>query len=518
VNRYLRAAGRPALAVGTGAALIPTFQPHDLWFLAIPVVGAFALLVRGQSIRQAALLGLLTGLGFFVPFLPWIGDEVGPIPWLLLATLQALFFVPLGTAVMLVQRLPFWPAWVGAAWVADEALRGRVPYGGFTWGKLAFAQVEGPMLGLAALGGSVLVSFAVAFAGALLAWAVVRRPVWQRAAAAAGVAGMVLIGLAVPAASMSGQTAMVAVVQGNTPGSGLEFNARRQVIVDNHVRVTHELAADVAAGQIRQPDLVIWPENSSDVNPFADADVHASIDGAVEAIGVPTLIGAVVPTADERNVENTSIVWDPETGPGATYVKQHPMPFGEYIPFRSIAEMIAPDAVATQPRDFVAGDEVGVLDVAGVAVGSIICFEVAFDDLPRNAVRDGAQLLAVQTNNAGFGYSPMTEQQLAMSQLRAVEHGRWTLVAALAGVSAVIAPDGTVLERTELFTEGMMLADVQLADDLTIATTVGGWPELLLTLATLVAATLGWRAGDRRGGRDDNEGETTTHPLYADVS
>ena len=166
---------RAVAAAVTGAALILAFPPYDLWFVAVVVTAGFALLVRGRSMREAAVLGLCTGLGFFVPFLPWIGQEVGPIPWLLLAGLQGLFFVPLGVAVMLVQRLPAWPVWTAAAWVAQEALRGRVPYGGLTWGKLAFAQADGPTLGLASVGGSPAVSFAVALAGGLLAWAVVNR-------------------------------------------------------------------------------------------------------------------------------------------------------------------------------------------------------------------------------------------------------------------------------------------------------------------------------------------------------
>src|SRR5690606_38973022 len=151
---------------------------------------------------------------------------------------------------------------------------------------------------------------------------------------------------------------------------------------------------------------------------------------------------------------------------------------------------IAPDAVARQPRDFIAGHEVGVADMAGAQVGIVICFEVAFDNLARDAVRDGAQLLVVQTNNAGFGYAPMTEQQLAMARLRAVEHGRWTIVAALAGVSALVDPSGDVQQRLELFTQDTMLADVELLERRTMATVVGEWPEWLLTMAALVALGL----------------------------
>ncbi len=477
---------RAAAAVATGAALILAFPPYDLWFVAILVSAAFALLVRAQSMRRSALIGLLVGLGFFVPFLPWIGEEVGPVPWLVLALFQALFFVPLAIVLALVQRLPGWPVWTAAAWVGEEALRGRVPYGGFTWGKLAFAQTDGPLLGLAGLGGSPLVTFAVALAGGLLAWAVLPRALFSRLAAVAAIAAIVAVGAVVPATGMRDGALTVAVVQGNVPELSLDFNDERRAITRNNAAVTNRLAERVAAGEETQPDIVVWPENSADINPFADPVTHADISAAVDAIGVPTLIGALVPTADEVNVQNTSIVWLPEDGPGATYVKRHPMPFGEYIPFRRIARLITP-AVDRQPRDFIAGQDVGVLDMEAARVGAIICFEVAFDNLVRDAVRGGGELLAVQTNNATFGFSPMTEQQLAMSRFRAVEHGRTVLVSALAGVSAIVQPDGSVVDRAELDTQDALVADVPLSTEPTVATTIGEWPEWILVAVALGA-------------------------------
>jgi apolipoprotein N-acyltransferase len=482
-------------AAATGAALILAFPPYDLWFVGVAVTAGFALLVRGQSVRNAVGLGLCTGVGFFVPFLPWIGQEVGPIPWLLLAGLQGLFFAPLGVAVMLVQRLPGWPLWTAAAWVAQEALRGRVPYGGLTWGKLAFSQADGPMLGLASVGGSPLVSFAVALAGGLLAWAVVARRVMARVAAVAAAFGVIAVGALIPTPELAGPTATVAVVQGNVPELGLGFNDERRRITRNNAEVTVALADDVAGGRTTQPDLVVWPENSVDINPYADAQTRAEVSRAVDAIAAPTLIGALVPTPDGRNVENTSIVWEPGSGAGQTYVKRHPMPFGEYIPFRSIARRIT-SAVDQQPRDFVAGDDVGLLEMGPSDIGAVICFEVAFDNLVRDAVNAGADLLAVQTNNATFGFTPMTEQQLAMARFRAVEHGRTVLVAALAGVSAIVGPDGAVRERAELYTQDVLVADVGLSQARTTATTVGEWPEWILVavaVAVTAMAALGWR-------------------------
>jgi apolipoprotein N-acyltransferase len=478
---------RAAAAVATGAVLVLAFPPYDLWFVAVIVPAAFALLVRDQPVRRSALLGLLVGLGFFVPFLPWTGTEVGPVPWLLLALLQALFFLPLGVVLMLVQRLPGWPVWTAAAWVAEEALRGRVPYGGFTWGKLAFSQVEGPLLGLAALGGAPLVTFAAALAGGLLAWAVLPgRATGHRLVVLGAMALVVVVGTVVPAAVTSDTTKTVAVVQGNVPELNFDYNDQRRVITRNNAGVTNRLAEQVQAGSVEQPDLVVWPENSSDINPYADARTSADISAAVDAVGAPTLVGTLVPTANELNVQNTSIVWLPDDGPDAAYVKRHPMPFGEYIPFRRLARLITAE-VDQQPRDFVAGQEVGVLPMGATQVGVVICFEVAFDNLVRDVVRGGGEIVAVQTNNATFGFAPMTEQQLAMSRFRAVEHGRTVLVSALAGVSAIVEPDGAVVDRAELDTQDVLVADVPVATQHTVATSVGEWPEWTLVVATLTA-------------------------------
>lgn len=345
------------------------------------------------------------------------------------------------------------------------------------------------MLALASWGGSPGLSFAVALAGGLLAWVVVERRIWLRAAAAAGAVAIVVAPLLIQPMTPDGDTVTVAIVQGNVPAEGLAYNDEKRAITRNHVEATEQLADDIDAGRAERPDIVLWPENSSDISPFHDADTYRAIDGAVRAVGVPTLISAIVPTDDGRNVRNTSILWDPETGPGDTYVKRHPMPFGEYIPMRSIAERIT-DAVNQQPRDHLPGDTVGIFQVGDTTIGNVICFEVAFDGIVRDAVIDGGQFLSVQTNNATFGRTEMTEQQLAQSRVRAFEHGRTVLVSALAGVSAVVAPDGSVLDRAELFTQDVIVADVPLSDGLTLATRIGAWPEWIITALGVGAAGL----------------------------
>lgn len=296
-------------------------------------------------------------------------------------------------------------------------------------------------------------------------------------------------GLLVPTPT-SGEQVRVALVQGNVPREGLDVAEQRTEVLLNHVEATRELAEKVRTGALPAPDLVIWPENASDRDPYRDQEAYDLIDGAVRDVGVPVLVGALVDT-DDNTVENSGIVWDPVTGPGERYVKQHPVPFGEYMPFRDLLRKIS-DKVDLVPRDFEKGTETGVFDVGPARVGDIICFEVAYDGIVRDAVNAGGRVIVVQTNNASFGRSAQTEQQLAMGRLRAVEHGRTVLVAATTGVSAVIAPDGELLQTSELFERDLLVQDIPLRDSRTLATRVGAWPEGLLVLVAL--GGMGWAA------------------------
>jgi len=530
--RARRTTGLPAralLAVASGLALSQAFPGAGPWLLAAPSVAALALAVRGVSARRGALLGMLAGWAFFVPHLSWAGIYLGYLPWLSLATLQAAFIALLGAALTAAWRVPGGAAGtaatVGGLWVAQEALRGRIPFGGFPWGRLAFSQTDAPTLGLAALGGAPLVSFAVATAGGALAVAAAgllgatpRRPAtgrWVPVGAALGaVVALTLGGLAVPTPVDAPRSVQVAAVQGNVPTAGLDFNAQRRAVLDNHVTVTVDLARRVSEGAAPRPDLVLWPENSSDIDPLRNPDAGAAVDSAAAAVGVPILLGAVL-QEPLGQLSNAAIVWGPPggtpavpVGPGAKYVKRHPAPFGEYIPYRSFFRMISTqvDLVA---RDFAAGSAVGVLPVGLADLGPVICFEVAYDDLVQDPVRAGADLLVVQTNNATFGYSDESVQQLAMSRLRAVETGRSVVHVSTVGVSALFTPDGTALDTSGLFTRDVLQARLPLRTGLTPAVRLGPVPEALLGGGAVLAVA----AAALRRRRRAPAGEVVSAPV-----
>ncbi|MFF7714308.1 apolipoprotein N-acyltransferase [Streptomyces sp. NPDC007988] len=509
-GRLLRRFARPAAAALSGVMLFLSFPPRPLWWLALP---AFALLGRslyGRRPRAAFGLGYLAGLGFLLPLLVWTGEEVGAVPWLALAAVEAVFVAAAGVGIAAVSRLPLWPVWAAAVWVLGEGMRARVPFGGFPWGKIAFGQADGVFLPLAAVGGTPVLGFAVALCGFGL-YETARRvrdhrrtgrlPRGPLAAAALTVLVPVSAALAaLPLVDDSAEegTATVAAIQGNVPRLGLDFNAQRRAVLDNHANRTEQLARDVAAGKVPKPDFVLWPENSSDLDPYRNSDARLVIDRAVGAIGAPTVIGAVL-TPDTGPLRNTLITWDPDKGPVATYDKRHVQPFGEYIPMRPFVRLFSSDVDRVR-RDFGPGDKVGVFDLAGTKVGLATCYEAAFDWAVRDTVTHGGRLISVPSNNATFGRSEMTYQQLAMSRVRAVEHSRAVVVPVTSGVSAIIRPDGTIVQQTRMFTPDALVAEVPLRSSLTPATRLGTLPEGVL--AALALGALGWvaraRAKERR--------------------
>jgi apolipoprotein N-acyltransferase len=511
-----------ALSLAGGVFLLLAFPPYDLFPLAPLSVAVLALITHRRRPRTAAGLGALYGLVFFVPILSWTNLHTGNLPWLLLSGLEAAFLALLAAAAAYVSPLAdrrrwSWPLLTGLLWVLQEALRDHTPFGGFPWARLAFSQGDSPLLGLAALGGAPLVTFAVALTGGLLAAAAAAflptrargpgsptgQPSWRAGGAYLGGALLVtLSGFAVPAPAPAadgagGERAVVAIVQGNVPRLGLDFNAQRRAVLDNHARATVALAERVATGDEPRPDLVVWPENSSDIDPLRNGDAADVITRAARAIDAPILVGAVLRGPGEGEVRNAGLLWRPDTGPDEdqTYVKRHPVPFAEYVPLRRIARMVSSEVDRVR-ADFVAGTEPGVLDVGPVVVGDVICFEVAYDEIVRDTVIGGAQILAVQTNNATFNEAE-ARQQLAMVRLRAVEHGREALMASTVGVSAFVRTDGTVVDASGFNVPAVAVREMRLGTTRTLATSLGYWPEL--GLVALAVAALRGAALVRRG-------------------
>ncbi|MFI2364296.1 apolipoprotein N-acyltransferase [Promicromonospora sp. NPDC019610] len=454
--------------------------------------------------------------------------------------------------------------------VAVEQWRAEIPFGGFPWGRLAWTMAGTPTGRAAWLGGTVAVSLLVAFAGALLALAVaglVRAvrigaaaraarvtPAEQPAGAAENGAvrtatgpattgpaatvrssvgrsvGALALGVAVavvplvlplptsasagPVETPEGQQVYDAgsdlaedgqlwagAVQGNVGEPGLGAFANRAEVLNNHLEGTYVLAEDFA-GEL---DVVLWPENGSDLDPQTTPDVARGLDNASTAVGAPILVGAQeFPETGGRY--NVSLLWQAGQGVIARYAKQHPAPFGEYIPLRSILRLFS-DQVDRVTTDMIPGVNPPYVDVPSrlgqdaYRLGTIICFEVAYDEIIRDAVLEGAQVLVIPTNNASFGWTAESTQQLAMSRLQAITTGRAAVQISTVGVSGVITPDGTVVRDTELFTADQFVVDLPLRSSITPAVAAGYWPGWIvggLAFVLVVAGVVGGIGARRR--------------------
>ncbi|ERG69217.1 apolipoprotein N-acyltransferase [Segniliparus rugosus] len=521
-DRALRAVGSAL----SGYGLYFTFPPHDKLWWAAPIFLAFflALLrpeISGPRRRLTGFWpGYAFGLGFFTPLLSWTGIFVGSGPWLALCAFLSLYTGLFGWVAVRLWDLKFAPFFVASAWSACEWFRGSWPFGGFPWGRLAFGQAGGQLAPVAALGGASFLSFVVALIGAGLARGIPdERP--GRAWAAFGATAAVLLGCVLAGAAAlpdpgGGQRLKVAAVQGGVPKLGLDFNSRPAAVLNMHVRESLELARAEQEGRTPKAQLVVWPENASDIDPVLYPWAGEQISSAARELNAPLLVGTL-DTADEAAPRNTALVWDPQAGPVDRHDKIILQPFGEYLPMRGFFRLFS--KYADRAGRFVPGGGDGVVRVpvegsSPVPVGVATCYEVIFDRALVGSVRGGAQILVVPTNNATFGDSDMTYQQLAVSQIRAVELGRAVVVAATTGVSAIILPDGRVVAESGKIKPAWLAADVPLRSDRTPASYVLPWLDVLFVAFVFAGFALRFRHG-RLAGRTKQADEPS--PLAENI-
>lgn len=496
---------RLAAASLAGVAAAGASAPWEQRWLLPLAVAALVLLLQRVSLRQASLLGLMFGIGFVLALTVWM-RAVGTDAWLLIGGVVAAYYALAGLGIALVSRLRGWPWWAACVWVVVETAMSIWPLGGFPWTRLAWATVDTPFALWLPWVGATGVSFLVALAGAALAWVVGEgkaRPV----GAVVAIVATLLVGFAPvlfrPESLTSSweaglPTVTVAAVQGDVPGAGNDLVAVHEQVTENHVRATVDLARRVASGAVPQPDFVLWPENSTAVDPFRDVETNSGISRAVAAIEVPVLVGAIVDGPRPDAVLNQGVVWLPDGSTEERYTKRHPVPFGEYVPFRSRLSGLKIGRLEMIPRDMIAGTRVHPLDIAGTRVVDLICFDVAFDDSVTTQVQNGGQLVTVQTSNATFTGTSQLQQQFTISRARAMETGRTVVVASTNGLSGVIAPDGTVRDQLAPRTTDIAVAQVPLIDAQTPAVRYGSLIRLVLSLAGIAALIAAGAAAARR--------------------
>jgi len=485
-----------------------------VWPLAFLGPGLLVLALTGRRLRSSFGCGLVFGLALFVPLLSWL-INVAWYAWAGLAGAEALIFAIVCLGQRLLLELPFWPALVAAWWVAAEALRTGGP-SRFPWGRLAMSQSLAPDVRWVAVGGAPLLTFLVALTSAMAARWVLSllaprsrsRSGWALGAGLAAVvtAGLVLAGGLLPVDPTGGApTATVAAIQGNVPQArNLPQQLNDTEVTQNQGAATAKLAAEVKAGRLPAPGVVIWPEDSTGLDPREYPFIYAEIMTAVQTAGRPILVGEVL-TNPERNVGQ---LWVPGAGPTTFYVKRELVPFGEYIPFRGLISSFS-SLPSLVPVNFTPGRVPVVFDVGKIRLGDVICYEVGFDDLVRSEVNAGANLLALQSNDADFeidGQLGETAQQTAMARIRAIESDRAVVYASTTGESSIIAPSGALIERSGIWQRAILDARVPLVSYRTLADRIGAWPEYVLVLVTVLALGLAMVTLRRRRNRPDVSG------------
>lgn len=475
---------RLVFSVVAGALVSWSFYQGHWWASILGI--AFLLLALDSQTRRTRLqvtgLFAMTFFGFHVQWVSVLGVDAWlgltllcALPWLLFALLP----IDSKSKWFLIQPAAFV--------VVLEAIRSSTPWGGFPWGLLAYSQVDGPLVALSTLGGQALVSGVVVVCAAMGIRLMKLRPV-------SALLSLALITITSASVNyfVSDQTIQLSAIQGNVPRIGNQLAVQRAAVLENHIATTKLLLSDIASGNTPAPDLIVWPESGTDIDPLRPGIAADAIDGLFEDNEIPILIGATTSssldsTASSSGPTNSGILWT-QSGPIQMYSKNHLVPFGEYLPLRDFLSRLIKrfDQI---PIDFVAGEGPGVFAIADKQVGEVICFEVAYANHIYNTINSGAQVFAVQTNNATYGNTAQPEQQFAITRFRAIETQRAFLVASTSGISGLIQNDGSVTFKTKQFESAIVSGEAPLISKRTLSTKYPHWVLLLSSVFLLLTTS-----------------------------
>ena len=475
---------------------------EDIWPLIFVSVALILVSIRGLRFWHATGVGFIAGLAFYLSQVEWLSLYLGPVPWIALSVLEALIFA-IGSGVLAVvwswadtfkqsfYRNALIALSIATLWTAREWVAINLPYGGFPWSRVAQALSESFLSQLVYFVGISGLTFVSVFMTTALLLAIesgakaLRRNYLGIAGSLIAIATALLF--VVPADAESGELT-VAAVQGNA-NAGLFANAERGTFLRNHLEATALLDDHPLKDNV---DFIVWPENASDLNPQDNPLALAQIQAVVSEYQVPLILGAI--TQSDGAMFNSSLYYDAQGYQIDQYDKKRPVPFAEYVPDRAFWNQLAPDLIGLVSRDYAFGTRDGIFDLNGKSLGVLICFEVAIDDIGRELVAGGAQIILSQTNNADFGRSDETFQQAALARLRAIETGRTVVNISTVGVSRIFLPNGQIISELPIFEPGIMVEKVPLRTSITPAMAISPYFDLALNviaLGLLTAAVFG---------------------------
>lgn len=453
-----------ALILSTG------FAPLGLWF-AVPVAYAIHLKVLSHK-RDYLRNSFIFGFTANAIILSWSKTFVGVTPWILLSVLQGLYLLPVGLLARYV-REPF--VLIFALLIMDE-VKNYLPFGGFGWTRIAFSQVDSPLIPWVSLIGVIGVSLLTL----MVALALVNPGKYL-------IASLLIALIASPFIiqdSVSSDSINIRAVQGGVPERGLSFNSRAQAVLDNHISVTRN--------DFRSSDeVIIWPENAIDVDPIRNLSARKKLESLQEETQIPLLAGAIL---NESVLSNAAVLFDQRGSAQSIYIKRYLTPFGEYIPLRSLASLISPHV--ERVADFTPGGDFVVHEVGNKKISTVICYEILSDRIFRESAK-GSGIIAVLTNSATFAGSAEGDQQMAITRIRAIETGRNIVSVSTTGPSAFINYRGAVLERLEDGEVGSISMTMGLRNGKTLAGQYGGFITITVLLFALIVIGRELKGGSR---------------------
>ena len=510
--------GRALLGIIGGTLIATTFPAFNFW----PgiFIGFFLILlaVRQLGFFKSFVVGTLAGFAFYGLVLKWLTTYLGPVPWGALSILEALIFgIAMGVTSVVWRYLrglnlgkpkPFIIAFaIGSIYTAREYVANHFPFEGLPWARGGLSQVDTVLSKWVSVIDIAGLSWLIAFMTALLAIKFVsplpsgsgvtrRFASWAPALVSSTLIFLVPTLMVIDTSPTSGSM-KVAAVQGNANAGLFAVNPPGSIL-DKHINVAKEL---INSGRAQGIDLMVWPENSSDLDPVTMSTPREKIDNFVtDDLKVPLLFGNK--TFRGADFFNEVDLWLPESGIHDWYDKRRPVPFGEYVPYRSFFMQLAPDMIGLIGWDMSPGKRDGIFELPSKAkIGSLICFEVTLDDLSYDLVDGGATAIMVQTNSSDFGKSEQGVQLAAVSRMRAIQTGRSIVSISTVGVSGIYSPDGTVIDELQPFKPGAMVANIPLRTEKTLAVQYGRYVErtgLYLALGLFLVSLVGLVVRKRR--------------------
>lgn len=487
---------RHLLTLLAGGLLTLSLAPFELWPLAPLSCALFYLLLQNVTSRQATLTGWLYGFGLFASGASWVYVSIhdyGSAPPLLASFLTLLFVASLA----LFHALHAW-LWVryfrssrhslpgalafAALWVALEIFRGWF-LTGFPWLYAGYSQLGGPLAGLAPLGGVWLISFALAFSGALVIQLFCHH--MQRHQ-------VVLRTLLLPTLWLSsmllhqhewtrpaGAPLSVAVFQGNIE-QNLKWDPDQ---LGSQLDLYREMTLTASSA-----DILLWPETAvplfqDSAQPWLDFMHERALErGSTLITGIP--IRHIDPDGHRRFYNGITVLGE---GSGE-YLKQKLVPFGEYVPLQDWLRGLI-EFFDLPMSDFARGPTgQPPLQARGHSIAPYICYEVVYPEFTTKLAAQSDILLTI-SNDTWFGRSIGPLQHLQMAQMRALEAGRWMIRGTNNGVSVLVDPFGQITAEIPQFEQAILHGQVVPMQGLTPYLRFGSWPlSILCTLLLLFTA------------------------------